>query len=122
MKRLKSFFIFTLIFVSYILYFFMDFRWDCVFKKYLHFACPGCGLTRSFLAILDFNFIQAVKYNILGIPLFIIGILIICILIKDIIKNENTIMNKIYKIMEKYYILIFIILIITMIINNINGV
>jgi hypothetical protein len=42
--------------------------------------------------------------------------------LRDFIKGEDTLMTVIYKMAKKYYKFIFIILIITMIINNINGV
>ena len=45
---------------------------ECLFKKIFHISCPGCGLTRSFRSILNLDFINAFKYNILGIPLFIL--------------------------------------------------
>ena len=53
---------------------------ECLFKKIFHISCPGCGLTRSFRSILNLDFINAFKYNILGIPLFILCIIYIIIL------------------------------------------
>lgn len=122
MKRLKSLFIIILLFTIYIMFFKYDLEWDCIFKKYIHFACPGCGLTRSLRALLSLDLVASIKYNILGIPLFLIGVISITILIKDLTKNEETFMPMLYKIMNKYYKFIFIVLVITMIINNINGV
>lgn len=95
---------------------------ECIFKDIFEICCPGCGLTRSFKAILNLDFYSAFKYNILGIPLFILGIIICISLIIDIVKNNTTTINYLLNIFKKNYIVIIILLIITMLINNINGI
>ena len=95
---------------------------ECLFKKIFHISCPGCGLTRSFRSILNLDFINAFKYNILGIPLFVSFIVFSIMLIFDIIKNSNTSIKVIMNVFKYYYLIIIFILIITMIINNINGI
>ncbi len=95
---------------------------ECLLKKVFNISCPGCGLTRSFIAIFHLKFLEAFNYNILGIPLFI-GYIIICIfLIVDIILNRLNTLQFIYKILCKYYIVIIFTLIISMITNNIRGI
>ena len=42
----------------------------CPLNHLVGIPCPFCGLTRSFLEIGQFNLVEAVKYHILGIPLF----------------------------------------------------
>lgn len=37
--------------------------YDCPFKKYFGFDCPGCGVTRAAYLLLKFDFISAFKYN-----------------------------------------------------------
>lgn len=37
---------------------------ECFFYKTTGYLCPSCGNTRSALALLDGNFILALKYNI----------------------------------------------------------
>lgn len=37
----------------------------CVFKKITGLDCPGCGMTRAALAILDGDFYQAFRFNML---------------------------------------------------------
>ena len=95
---------------------------ECLFKKIFHISCPGCGLTRSFRSILNLDFINAFKYNILGIPLFVSFIVFSIMLIFDIIKNSNTSIKAIMNVFKNYYLIIIFILIITTIINNINGI
>ena len=95
-------------------------KFECIFKDIFGICCSGCGLTRSFKSILNLDFYSAFKYNILGIPLFIIGIIVCFNLIIDTIKNNNNTINYTLNIFKKYYIIIIILLIVTMIINNIN--
>ena len=45
------------------------FSFKCIFKDLFGIRCPGCGLTRSFISILNFDFISAIKYNFLGIAI-----------------------------------------------------
>ena len=89
----------------------------CLFKSVTGIPCPGCGMTRAFNAILEFDIVTSFSYNILAIPLFIFFIFILVSLIFDIIKNEKTFENKLIKFLEKYYIIIIILLIISLIVN-----
>ncbi len=42
----------------------------CLFHKITGFYCPGCGISRSILALLHFQFYQAFRYNMLGFLFF----------------------------------------------------
>lgn len=107
-------FLFFFIYLSF--YFF---PYECPFQRFLHIACPGCGLTRSFLAIFRFDFIASLNYNLLGIPLFLLCIVLLCALCIDIIFKKNYFL-KIFHFLEKHSLLLLIIAIINMIINNIK--
>lgn len=120
MKRIKSLFIIFSFVILFVVFYFLKFEWLCPFKKYLGIRCPGCGLTRSILALLNFDLISSIKYNILGIPLVIIVIISTVLLIKDFVKNEDKFITLFYKVMNKYWIILLIIVAITMIINNVN--
>lgn len=122
MKRIINLFILTIIIIFIWLMVSGTIHYSCIFKRIFNICCPGCGLTRSFRCILNFDFIEAIKYNILGIPLFICSIIFSIMLIFDIIKNNDIGIKSIMKIFNNYYLIIIFILTITMIINNINGI
>ena len=78
----------------------------CIFKSIFHIPCPGCGLTRSFKAIVHLSFINSFKYNILGIPLFIFFLYFVFLELKDLVKKENKTFDTIKVLFEKYYIIV----------------
>lgn len=108
--------------IIFLLFFVFKVKWDCPFKKFLHIACPGCGLTRAIRNLLSFKIIESIRINILGIPIVILVLLSIILIIKDLIKKENKFIENTNKIIKKYYIFIIIILVIVAIINNINNI
>jgi hypothetical protein len=48
----------------------------CGFKNLTGLPCPGCGLTHSFCEIGKGHLASAVRWNLLGIPLFLVIILV----------------------------------------------
>ena len=122
MKRVINLLILTIIIIFVLLLVSGTIHYSCILKRIFNICCPGCRLTRSFRCILNFDFIEAIKYNILGIPLFVSFIVFSIMLIFDIIKNSNTSIKAIMNVFKNYYLIIIFILIITTIINNINGI
>ena len=50
----------------------------CMFKSVTHFDCPGCGLQRSFVLLLQGNFISSFKMYPALLPIiFLFGFLIL---------------------------------------------
>ena len=92
----------------------------CPIKNIFGISCFGCGMTRGFISILNFDFITAIKYNVLSVPLFI-GIALYSIFsLIDVFLDKNYIYIIEKYLAEKYMFLIYIIiLIIATILNNI---
>lgn len=61
----------AVIFIIFLLY-------HCPFSFFLGISCPGCGMTRAFLSLLQFDFAQAFYYHPL-FPLVIILVLLYCL-------------------------------------------
>lgn len=94
---------------------------DCIIKQLFHISCPACGFTRAFLEILNLNLLEAMKYNLLSIPVFLLLLIVNAYLIYDIIKKQKK-TEIFFEKLGQYIIPIVIILIINTIINNINGI
>lgn len=91
----------------------------CPIKLLFDKECIGCGMTRAFISIISFDYISAIKYNVLSIPIFI-GIFMYCTaLFLDIIFAKNMINSIEKQLSKKYmYIIYTIILIIGTAINR----
>jgi hypothetical protein len=61
---------------------FTDF-YTCPFRALTGFPCIGCGLTSSFKAILRLDFLNAFKWNVLSIPIFILLSFSACAILFD---------------------------------------
>ncbi|MEG2322501.1 MAG: DUF2752 domain-containing protein [Bacilli bacterium] len=118
MKKTKYVLLFLI--VVFLLVFIIDYK--CPFKFFFHIACPGCGLSRAFIAIFQFNFNKALNYNLLSIPIFIIATFSFGMLIKDIIKKEDKYIYYFINFLKKHYLIILLILFINMIINNLRNI
>lgn len=58
--------------LGFMLYFFYlkyNIGIPCLFHKITGWYCPGCGLTRAIVSLLQFDFYQAFRYNSFGIIL-----------------------------------------------------
>ena len=92
----------------------------CPIKNFFDVSCFGCGMTRGFISILNFDFKTAFKYNVLSVPLFIsIVLYFICSLI-DVIFDKNYIYVIEKQLSKKYMYLVYIVILIAAtILNNI---
>lgn len=118
MNRLKNGIILTILISFLILVAIMPV--NCIFKTVTGISCPACGMTRSFLCILQLNFIAAIYYNLFSIPLFLFLIVSSMILLKEFIQNQFNYILKVLKFFEKHYIMILILLVISFLFNNIK--
>ena len=92
----------------------------CPIKTFFGISCFGCGMTRGFISILNFDFKTAFKYNVLSIPLFV-SIALYCIFsIIDFFFDKSYIVIIEKQLAKRYMYLVYsIILIIATILNNI---
>ena len=93
---------------------------SCLFKTLTGISCPACGMTRAFLAMLRFDFLSAIYYNILSIPLAIFLAYAIIRLIIDFIQNHSTFLEGVLKFLQKYYLIILLLLGISFLFNNLK--
>lgn len=94
-----------------------DVRIPCFFKRLTGIPCPGCGMTRAFLAILHGHLQQAIYYNILSIPLFFFGIWFIISCVKDLILHKEQTYQVIYRLLNYHYQVIMVLLGISWVVN-----
>ncbi len=92
----------------------------CIFKTVAGIYCPACGMTRAFLAILHFDFLEACYQNLLSLPLFIFLSFSLFMLGKDFIQNRFSYIPKVLHFLDHYYIVIIILLIISFAFNNLK--
>ncbi len=79
----------------------------CPIKLIFDKECFGCGMTRAFISIISFDYISAIKYNVLSIPLFI-GIFLYClVLFIDIIFAKNMIKSVEKQLSKKYMYIVY---------------
>ncbi len=87
----------------------------CPIKKLTGFSCPGCGVSRMCLALLDLDFEKAFVANPV---LFVILPILICLAIASIIRYIKYDTNKITKMETNIIILLIIILLAFGVIRN----
>ena len=92
----------------------------CIFKTVTGISCPACGMTRSFISIMQFDFLEAFYQNLLGIPLFIFLTISFFMLIKDFVLNEFTYIPHVLKFFNKHYLSILLLLLISFAFNNLK--
>lgn len=90
----------------------------CPMYNLFGIKCFGCGLTRAFICILEFDFITAIKYNVLSVPLFVGIVVYIGLLLVDILAGKNF-TKTVDKFLSKKYMFVFygLILIISSVLN-----
>ena len=108
----------NILMVSGILLLFIILFFDvhCIFKTIFHIPCISCGLTRGILSILKLDFISALKYNVLSIPIFIMILVFYVIYFISIIFKKDYVF-KLYDVICKYYYILIIILVLGWLIN-----
>ena len=85
----------------------------CIFKMIFDIPCPGCGLTRGFISILHLDFVEAMEYHVLSVPLFVSICVYALVALLDVFLNRNNI-EKIERQLAKPYMYFVYIIIVVM--------
>lgn len=90
----------------------------CVFKTVTGISCPACGMTRAFVSILRFDFLDACYQNLLSIPLFLFLIFSVFMLVKDFIQNRFSYLPNVLQFLGQHTFIFIFLLMISFIFNN----
>lgn len=94
---------------------------ECLFKNIIGLPCPGCGMSRATLALLNCDIPLSFSYNVLCIPFTLAIIISIIWLTVDVFRQQITFFKLVKQgISNKYKFPIFISLIISWVINIIR--
>ncbi len=118
MNRIKNFII--LIILIIFLYIISILPVTCIFRSVTGILCPSCGMTRAFWAIINFDLLTALNYNVVSIPLFIFLIYLFVRLVIDLLKNEFQFIPNLLAFFKEYFWLFLILLFISFLFNNIK--
>lgn len=118
-NRIINIFILVIVTILFVMLFILKKEIPCMFKSILGISCPGCGMTRAINEIIHLRFINAFKFNILSIPLVIIGSFSFFVIIYDTIKNSDIFIRFVNKAFTKFWYIFMILIVFSMVINNI---
>lgn len=118
-NRIINIFILVIVTILFVMLFILKKEIPCMFKSILGISCPGCGMTRAINEIIHLRFINAFKFNILSIPLVIIGSISFFVIIHDTIKNSDIFIQFINKAFTKFWYIFIILIVFSMVINNV---
>lgn len=118
MNRIKNFIILAILIIF--LYAISILPVTCFFKSVTGIYCPACGMTRAFTSILNFNFLDAIYFNILSIPLFIFIAYFSFRLVIDFLKNNFIFIPNLLDFFKNYYWIFLILMFISFIFNNLK--
>ncbi len=105
------------IYVYYFLFLNYNIVIPCFFHKITGWYCPGCGITRMFSSLAQFDFYQAFRYN----PLLFISLPFVFICIIDItvhwLLDKNTWFF--HKLSNKFWIVLLVVVLIYGVLRNV---
>ena len=95
------------------------FGWSlCPINRLLGVPCFGCGLTRAFICILQFDLVSAVRHHVLAIPLFLCIIVYLLILGIDIVFGKNNLEKAERFLGKKYMYAVYVLILLLSVYGN----
>ena len=71
-KHLHRIYPLTILVLGFVYVKFSPFHVPCIWKKLFGIPCPGCGLTGAYISLLNFDIANAMRMNILSVPLLLL--------------------------------------------------
>ena len=94
---------------------------ECLFKYIIGLPCPGCGMSRATLALLNCDIPLSFSYNVLCVPFTLLIIISLTWLTVDVFRQKITFFIFVKQpISNKYKFSLFLLLIISWAINIIR--
>lgn len=118
-KVLKYIVINFIVLITIYLIYLKDLR-ICLLYNVFKIPCAGCGLTRSISFLLKGDIISSLKYNWIGILLIVVYGIYFIWYMKDLVKNQNTLIEFLNRNKKKIVTVCIIVFIINSI-RNINN-
>jgi hypothetical protein len=87
----------------------------CMVHSLTGLDCPGCGISRMFLALLRLDFAAAARYNLLVLCLLPVGVVLLVYKARQYVKTGHTDMGTIEKV---GYIVVFLLTIVFTVLRN----
>lgn len=81
--------LYFLISITIKILFSVDVLIPCLWKSLFHIECPGCGLTRASIELIQLNFVKAYKFNPLIFLILPFGLLYVFIDIRKMKLSNN---------------------------------
>lgn len=91
----------------------------CIFHTLTKKLCPGCGITRMFLSLMQLDFVSAARYNLLVLCLLPFGLMLFLYKAWQYVKTGKTEMGNWEKL---FYIIAFALCVVFTILRNTNSV
>ena len=116
MKKKQTILIVILLLAYFVIARYFHIYIPCFIHEIFGIYCPGCGVTRMILSIINFDFYKAYLYNKLLFIIFPFGLFLFLEYIYSSLKNKSPLYKKIN---NKVWYLLIIILVIYGILRNI---
>lgn len=91
----------------------------CIFHLITGMHCPGCGISRMFLALFRLNFVAAARYNLLVLCLLPFAVVLYAHKAWQYIKYGTVQMGMVEKV---FYIVAFLLCIVFFVLRNTNAI